>query len=65
MFLIKIELFEEELHKLPEDIRARFTKNAESMELDDKIAVLGEIAIMLDENVSDEEIIEYINDLLH
>jgi hypothetical protein len=44
---------------------AFFTKKTESMGLDDKIAVLGEIAIMLDENVPDEEINEYINDLLH
>ena len=59
----EIELFEEELHKLPEDIRERFTKKTESMQLDDKIAVLGEIAIMMDENVSDEEINEYIDNL--
>jgi len=59
----EIELFEEELHKLPEDIRGRFTKKTESMQLDDKIAVLGEIAIMMDENVSDEEINEYIDNL--
>ena len=61
----EIKLFEEELHKLPEDIRARFTKKTESMQLDDKIAVLGEIAIMMDEDVSHEEINEYIDELLH
>jgi len=58
-------LYKESLSALPVHIREFFTKNTESMELDDKIAVLGEIAIMLDKNVPDGEIIEYINDLLH
>ena len=58
-------LYKESLSALPVHIREFFTKNTESMGLDDKIAVLGEIAIMLDKNVPDGEIIEYINDLLH
>jgi hypothetical protein len=58
-------LYKESLSALPVHIRAIFTKKTESMGLDDKIAVLGEIAIMLDENVPDEEINEYIDELSH
>ena len=58
-------LFEEELEKLPDHIRPLFINKVESMNLglDDKIAILGEIAIMMDEDVDDEEIIEYIDEL--
>jgi hypothetical protein len=56
-------LFEEELLILPDNIQALFTKKTESMQLDDKIAILGEIAIMIDEDVSEDEIIEYIDEL--
>lgn len=58
-------LFEEELEKLPDNIRPIFIKKAESMNLglDDKIAILGEIAIMMDEYVAEEEIIDYIDAL--
>ena len=58
-------LFTEELSQLPDDIRTRFTKKTDAMELslDDKIAILGEIAIMLDEDVHKDEIIEYIDEL--
>jgi len=58
-------LFAEELSQLPDDIRTRFTKKTDAMELslDDKIAILGEIAIMMDEDVDKDEIIEYIDEL--
>ena len=58
-------LFEEELEKLPGHIRPLFINKVESMNLglDDKIAILGEIAIMMDEDVAEEEIIEYIDAL--
>ena len=58
-------LFEEELEKLPGHIRPLFINKVESMNLglDDKIAILGEIAIMMDEDVDEEEIIQYIHEL--
>ena len=56
-------LFEEELRRLPDDIRARFTKKTELMQLDDKIAILGQIAIMMDEDVSEAEIHEFIDEI--
>lgn len=58
-------LFEEELERLPDHIQPLFIKKAEAMNLslDDKIAILGEIAIMMDEDVDEEEIIEYIHEL--
>lgn len=56
-------LFEEELRRLPDDIRARFTKKTELMQLDDKIAILGQIAIMMDEDVSEDEIHEFIDEI--
>ena len=33
------------------------------MQLDDKVAILGEIELMAEEGVSDVELIEYINEL--
>jgi hypothetical protein len=30
---------------------------------DDKVAVLGEIELMMEEGVSEEEVMEYINEL--
>jgi GNAT superfamily N-acetyltransferase len=56
-------LFEEELRRLPDDIRTRFTKKTELMQLDDKIAILGQIAIMMDEDVSEDEIHEFIDEI--
>lgn len=58
-------LFAEELRRLPADIRKLFIEKTDAMELslDDKIAILGEIAIMLEEDVREDEIIEYIDEL--
>jgi hypothetical protein len=58
-------LFAEELRRLPGDIRKLFIEKTDAMKLilDDKIAILGEIAIMLDEDVRKDEIIEYIDEL--
>lgn len=58
------EMYEEGLRDLNENIRERFVKKVESlkMSLDDKIAVLGEIVTMIDD-VEEEEIIDYINEL--
>jgi len=58
-------LFAEELSRLPDDIRKLFIEKTDAMELslDDKIAILGEIAIMMEEDVDKNEIIEYIDEL--
>lgn len=56
-------IFAEELSRLPDDIRKLFIEKTDSMQLDDKIAILGEIAIMMEEEVHEDEIIEYINEL--
>ena len=58
-------LFAEELSQLPDDIRKLFIEKTESMNLnlDDKIAILGEIALMLDEKVSEDDIHDYIDEL--
>ena len=58
-------LFAEELSRLPDDIRKLFIEKTDAMELnlDDKIAILGEIAIMIEEDVREDEIIEYIDEL--
>ena len=58
-------IFAEELSRLPDDIRTRFTQKTDAMRLnlDDKIAILGDIAIMIEEDVREDEIIEYIDEL--
>lgn len=56
-------LFKESLHALSGVIRKLFIKKTESMHLDDKVAILGEIEIMQEEGVPDDEIISYINEL--
>lgn len=56
------ELYEEGLRELSERIRARFIEKVDerNMSLDDKTALLGEIAMMVDDT-DEDEIIEYID----
>ena len=54
-------IFKESLRALPDHIRARFIEKTESMQLDDKVAILGEIELMMEGGVSDSEIMEYID----
>ena len=35
----------------------------ESMRLDDKVAILGEIELMMEGDVPEEDVMEYINEL--
>ena len=56
-------IFKESLSALPVDIRERFTKKTETMQLDDKVVILGEIELMMEGGVSEAEIIEYIHEL--
>jgi len=56
-------IFKDSLRTLPESIRMVFVKKTEAMQLDDKVAVLGEIELMMDEGVSEEEVAEYMNEL--
>lgn len=56
-------LFDESLRTLPDGIRALFAQKTESMQLDDKVAILGEIELMQDGRVPDDEIAEYLNEL--
>ena len=56
-------LFKESLSALPANVRKLFIKKTDAMELDDKIAILGEIELMMEEDVPEAEIIEYINEL--
>jgi len=56
-------IFKDSLRALPERIRRHFVKKTEAMQLDDKVAVLGEIELMMEEGVSEEEVAEYINEL--
>ena len=55
--------FKESLHSLPDHVRKLFIETTESMQLDDKVAILGEIELMMEESVSDSEIMEYIDEL--
>lgn len=57
--------FNESLRALSPEVRAVFIEKTESqsMQLDDKVAILGEIELMAEEGVSDVELIEYINEL--
>ena len=58
-------LFKESLSALPANVRKLFIKKTDAMELmlDDKIAILGEIELMMEEDVPEAEIIEYINEI--
>ena len=56
-------IFKDSLRALPESIRRHFIKNTEAMQLDDKVAILGEIELMMEDGVSEEEVMEYINEL--
>ena len=56
-------IFKESLSGLPERIRRHFIKKTEAMQLDDKVAILGEIELMMEEGVSEEKLVEYINEL--
>ena len=56
-------IFKDSLRALPESIRRHFIKNTEAMQLDDKVAILGEIELMMEGGVSEEEVMEYINEL--
>jgi len=56
-------LFDASLRTLPDGIRALFAQKTESMHLDDKVAILGEIELMQDGRVPDDEIAEYLNEL--
>lgn len=54
-------IFKESLRALPDNVRARFIEKTESMQLDDKVAILGEIELIMEEGVSESELIEYID----
>ena len=54
-------IFKESLRALPDNIRARFIEKTESMQLDDKVAILGEIELLMEEGVPEAELIEYID----
>ena len=56
-------LFKDSLRLLPESTRRHFIKKTEAMQLDDKVAILGEIELMMEGGVSEEEVMEYINEL--
>lgn len=60
------QIYNQGLQELDETIRQVFIQKVDAlqMELDDKIAVLGEIAMMMEEQeVTNDEIIDYINEL--
>lgn len=59
------EIYNQGLQELDETIRTLFTQKVDAlkMDLDDKIAVLGEIAMMMESQTNDDEIIDYINEL--
>jgi hypothetical protein len=54
-------IFKESLRALPDNVRARFIEKTESMQLDDKVAILGEIELLIEEGVPEAELIEYID----
>ena len=56
------QIYKEGIEELPIRIREKFIKmvDTKKMELDDKIALLGEIQIMLEENTDEDEIVDYI-----
>ena len=58
-------VFKESLRALSPDVRKRFIAKTESksLQLDDKVAILGEIELMAEEGVPNDEIIAYINEL--
>lgn len=56
-------IFKESLRALPENTRREFVKKTEAMQLDDKVAILGEIELMMEGGVSEEEVAEYISEL--
>ena len=56
-------IFKESLRLLPESTRRHFIKKTEAMQLDDKVAILGEIELMMEEGVSEADVVEYINEL--
>jgi hypothetical protein len=60
------QIYNQGLQELDETIRQVFIQKIDAlqMELDDKIAVLGEIAMMMEgQEVTNDEIIDYINEL--
>ncbi len=56
-------IFKDSLRALPDIIRRHFAKKTDSMQLDDKVAILGEIELMMEGGVSQEEVMEYMNEL--
>jgi hypothetical protein len=56
-------IFKDSLRALPDSIRRHFIKKTEAMQLDDKVAILGEIELMMEGGVSEAEVVEYINEL--
>ena len=54
-------LFKDSLSTLPADVRKSFTEKTKSMQLDDKIAIMGEIELMIDEGVAESDVMEYID----
>ena len=56
-------LFKESLSALPTEVRKLFIEKTESMQLDDKVAILGEIELMMEGDVAKDEIMTYIDDL--
>lgn len=55
--------FKESLSALPENIRRVFSDKTDSMHLDDKVAILDEIELMMEGGVPEEEVMEYINEI--
>lgn len=57
------QIYKTGLGELPTRIRDKFIEmiDTETMELDDKIAILGEVQIMVEEEVDEDEIIEELN----
>ena len=56
-------IFKDSLRALPESIRRFFSEKTDSMHLDDKVAILGEIELMMEGGVPEEEVMEYINEI--
>ena len=56
-------LFKDSLSTLPADVRKSFTEKTKSMQLDDKVAILGEIELMMEEGVAEHDVMEYIDAL--
>jgi GNAT superfamily N-acetyltransferase len=56
-------IFKDSLRALPKSISRFFSEKTDSMQLDDKVAILGEIELMMEGGVPEKEVMEYINEL--